>query len=95
MAARALARAFLDEDATRLHELALRFAAPVFPGDALRVALWLDGATARRCDSVQACLRAAAWSCSTRGWRRPADRPRGHRPFHSLKPVVDSAAGSG
>jgi acyl dehydratase len=47
MAARALARAFLDEDATRLRALALRFAAPVFPGDTLRFELWRDGAALR------------------------------------------------
>jgi acyl dehydratase len=47
MAARAIARAFLDEDATRLRALALRFAAPVFPGDTLRFELWRDGPALR------------------------------------------------
>jgi len=44
MAARAVARAFLDEDATRLRGIALRFAAPVFPADTLRFELWREGA---------------------------------------------------
>lgn len=47
MAARAVTRAFADDDATRLAAISLRFAAPVLPGDALRFELWRDGAEIR------------------------------------------------
>jgi acyl dehydratase len=43
MAGHAVMRAYLDEDAARLRELSLRFAAPVLPGDVLRFALWREG----------------------------------------------------
>lgn len=54
MAARAVARAWLDDDPTRVVALALRFAAPVFPGDVLRFGLWRDGAAVRLRASVPA-----------------------------------------
>lgn len=47
MAGRAVMRTFLDGDAGRLGALSLRFAAPVFPGDTLRFALWRQGTTVR------------------------------------------------
>jgi acyl dehydratase len=47
MVGRALMRAYLDDDSSRLLGLSLRFAAPVLPGDRLRIELWRDGARAR------------------------------------------------
>jgi acyl dehydratase len=47
MAGRAVMRAFLDRDASRLRTLSLRFSSPVFPGDGLRFELWRDAATVR------------------------------------------------
>jgi acyl dehydratase len=43
MAARAVLRAFCDNDPVRLKGLALRFSAPFFPGETLRVELWRRG----------------------------------------------------
>jgi acyl dehydratase len=40
MTARALLGAYLDHDATRLRRLAVRFTAPVFPGETLTFELW-------------------------------------------------------
>jgi acyl dehydratase len=47
MAAHAILRTYAGMDAARLRAIALRFAAPVFPGDALRFELWRDGAAVR------------------------------------------------
>jgi acyl dehydratase len=47
MAAHAILRTYAGMDAARLRAIALRFAAPVFPGDALRFELWRDGAVVR------------------------------------------------
>jgi acyl dehydratase len=54
MAGWAVARAFAGADPARLRALAVRFAAPVLPGDVLRFALWRDGARARFAASVPA-----------------------------------------
>ncbi|MEI7444669.1 MAG: MaoC/PaaZ C-terminal domain-containing protein [Burkholderiales bacterium] len=47
MAGRAVATVFGDGDLGRIAGLSLRFAAPVFPGDTLRMALWDDAGTIR------------------------------------------------
>ena len=47
MVGRALMHAFLDDDSSRLLGLSLRFAAPVLPGDRLRIELWRDDTLAR------------------------------------------------
>ncbi len=47
MAGHAILRAYLGMDASRLRAIALRFAAPVFPGDALRFELRRTGDTVR------------------------------------------------
>jgi acyl dehydratase len=43
MAARAVLATFCDYDASRLAAIALRFSAPVFPGDTLDFSFWRDG----------------------------------------------------
>jgi len=53
MAARAILRACCDNDSAALKSLALRFSAPMFPGEALRIELW------RREGLVQFCGIAA------------------------------------
>ena len=45
MAARAVLRGYLGYDAVRLRRLAVRFSAPVFPGETLRFELWQRSAT--------------------------------------------------
>jgi acyl dehydratase len=45
MCARAVLRAFGDNDPTRLKAHDARFSAPVFPGETLSVAMWRDGGT--------------------------------------------------
>jgi acyl dehydratase len=47
MAAHAILRTYAGMDAARLRAIALRFASPVFPGDALRFELWRDSAAVR------------------------------------------------
>jgi acyl dehydratase len=42
MACHAVLRAFLDYEANRLRSLAVRFTAPVYPGDVLRFEFWRD-----------------------------------------------------
>lgn len=44
-AARAILRAACDYDARRLRGLGARISAPVYPGDALRTEIWIDGGT--------------------------------------------------
>ncbi|GGF15506.1 MaoC family protein [Aliidongia dinghuensis] len=44
VAAHALLRALGDYDAARCRSLALRFTAPVFPGETIRTEIWRDGA---------------------------------------------------
>ncbi|WP_144640436.1 MaoC family dehydratase [Bordetella genomosp. 13] len=46
MAARALVRACCDQQPERLRAIALRFSAPVLPGETLVVRIWRDGRTA-------------------------------------------------
>jgi acyl dehydratase len=43
IAARAVLKAFDIEDASRLKSFALRFSAPVYPGETIRTDLWKDG----------------------------------------------------
>ena len=45
MAAHAVLRACCDYDASRITSVAMRFTAPVFPGECLRFSLWRDGDT--------------------------------------------------
>jgi acyl dehydratase len=47
MAAQALIRRWCDGDPARLSAIALRFSAPVFPGDLLRFKMWRSGQTVR------------------------------------------------
>jgi acyl dehydratase len=47
MAAHAILRAFCDDDPSRLESIALRFSAPVFPGDTLAFSFWRDGSEIR------------------------------------------------
>jgi acyl dehydratase len=47
MAAHAILRAFCDDDPSRLESIALRFSAPVFPGDTLAFSFWRDGTELR------------------------------------------------
>jgi acyl dehydratase len=47
MAGHAILRTYLGMEPSRLRALALRFAAPTYPGDALRFELWRDGAAVR------------------------------------------------
>lgn len=42
---RALIHAACNSDAARLREIALRFTAPVYPGDTIRTLIWQDGRT--------------------------------------------------
>jgi acyl dehydratase len=50
----AAADAFADGDAARLTALSLRFAAPVYPGDALRIEMWRNDGAVRFRASVPA-----------------------------------------
>jgi acyl dehydratase len=43
--ARALIHACCQGEAQRLRELALRFTAPVYPGETIRTQIWQQGAT--------------------------------------------------
>jgi acyl dehydratase len=43
VAGHALLRSCCDYDATRMRSLALRFSAPVFPGETIRTEMWLEG----------------------------------------------------
>jgi acyl dehydratase len=45
MAARAVLRGYLDYDAAKLRRLAVRFTAPVFPGESIRFEMWRRSAT--------------------------------------------------
>jgi acyl dehydratase len=40
---RAVLEAFCDFDPSRIASLQVRFSSPVYPGDSLRISLWLDG----------------------------------------------------
>ena len=56
--ARALIHVCCAGDATRLREIALRFTAPVYPGETIRTHIWQDGANLRfRADVVERNLR--------------------------------------
>lgn len=46
-AGRALLKALVEDDGSRLTALDARFAAPVFPGETLRTEIWLEEGTAR------------------------------------------------
>jgi acyl dehydratase len=48
MAAQAVLRAVIDHDAARLRALAVRFTAPVYPGETVRVQLWRESAQVLR-----------------------------------------------
>jgi acyl dehydratase len=48
MAARAVIRQLLDNDASRLRRIAVRFTSPVWPGETVRYELWQEGATVVR-----------------------------------------------
>jgi acyl dehydratase len=54
LAARALIHLCCDGDPTRLSSIAVRFTAPVYPGDTIRTAIWQDGRTVRfRAEAVE------------------------------------------
>ena len=55
---RALIHACADGDASRLREMALRFTAPVYPGDTIRTHIWReDEALHFRADAVERGIR--------------------------------------
>ena len=49
IATQALMRALADDDLTRLGSIEMRFSAPVFPGDTVRVQALADGSFQARC----------------------------------------------
>ena len=56
--ARALIHACCDGAAQRLREIAVRFSAPVIPGDTIRTQIWQDGDSLRFCaDAVERSIR--------------------------------------
>ena len=50
--ARALIHACCQGEAQRLREIALRFTAPVYPGDTIRTHIWRQGSTLQFCADV-------------------------------------------
>ncbi len=49
MATQALMRVLANDDPERLRSIEVRFSAPVFPGDTIRVEVWEDGSFQARC----------------------------------------------
>lgn len=49
IATQALMRVFVDDEPARLRSIEIRFSAPVFPGDTIRVEAWPDGSFQARC----------------------------------------------
>ena len=45
VAARAVLRACCDNEPEKLSKIAVRFSAPVFPGETIRTEMWLEGTT--------------------------------------------------
>ncbi len=58
LVARALIHACCQGEAQRLREIALRFTAPVYPGDTIRTQIWQEGTTLQfRADAVERAVR--------------------------------------